>query len=249
MIFNNKSDLILYLNKEYVVSLGNGSQGRCYYDRKNKICFKILEQFFDDDMEFYINYSEDEFTRFSGIKNNTYIFSDNVIFVNDLVVGYTMRYSSGKMICDMNPLLINLDKFGSYIDVVYNDNVILADNGICSYDVLYNIMYGKNGFNIIDTMEYSFGNKCFDDIKRNNDDNFNYGVMMFLIDGYFDEFISDYGDLKDMYLSSGVDIRDFINLFRKYLGEYVGSDITKLCNANKCLNKRIYKGNYIRSYR
>lgn len=249
MIFNSKDELYLYLGKDYVVNLGNGSQGRCYYDMKNKVCFKILEQFFDDDMDFYVKYDYDEFVKFNYINNNTYIFGNNNILVNGDVVGYTMEYFKGKMLCDINPLLINLDMFCNGISNVYNDNIILSYNGICSYDVLYNVMYNKGMFKIIDTCEYSFSDKDYDSIRKINDNNFNYAVMMFLIDGYFNEFISSYSYLSDMYLNDCVDVRDFITVFRKYLNEYMGRDINRLGYAKGCLNKRKVNINYIRGYR
>ena len=52
-----------------------------------------------------------------------------------------------------------------------------------------------------------------------------------------------------MYLSSGINIKKFIGLYRKYLSEYVGNDIVKLRDANKCLNKKLVNRQYERSYR
>ena len=249
MKFNSKEELLLFLNKEYIVELGSGSQGRTYYNKKSGFAFKILEQFFDDDEEFHINYSYDEFIKYSHIENSTYIFGNSNVIVNDDVVGYVMKFVNGRLLTDINPLLINLSNLINSIDKVYQDNIILSDNGIKTYDVIYNIMYCKNGFNIIDTMEYYDSDEENKSILRNNNDNFNYGLMYFLIDGYFDEFISNYSELREMYLSSDVDIRKFINLYKKYLSEYVGKDIVKLNDASKCLNKKLINKQYERSYR
>lgn len=249
MYFNSKEELLLFLKKEYIIELGRGSQGRTYLNKKNGYAFKILEQFFDDDEEFYISYTREEFIKYSGIKNSTYIFGNDNILVNDEVVGYVMRYFNGKLLTDINPLLVNLDNFCCSTDRVYQDNIILANNGIKTWDVSYNIMYGRNKFGIIDTMEYYDSEEDNKTILINNNDNFNYGLMLFLVDGYFDDFISNYKELKDMYLSSGVDIKEFISLYRKYLSEYVGNDIVKLRNASKCLNKKLVNRQYERSYR
>ena len=110
-------------------------------------------------------------------------------------------------------------------------------------------MYGRNKIGIIDTMEYYDSEEDSKTILINNNDNFNYGLMLFLVDGYFDDFISNYKELKDMYLSSGINIKEFIGLYRKYLSEYVGTDIVKLRDANKCLNKKLVNRQYERSYR
>lgn len=249
MYFKNREELLLFLKKEYIIELGRGSQGRTYLNKKNGYAFKILEQFFDDDEDFHIDYTREEFIKHSGIKNDTYIFGNDNILVNDEVVGYVMRYFNGKLLTDINPLLVNLDNFTNSTDKVYQDNIILANNGIKTWDVSYNIMYGRNKIGIIDTMEYYDSEEDSKTILINNNDNFNYGLMLFLVDGYFDDFISNYKELKDMYLSSGVDINEFIGLYRKYLSEYVGNDIVKLRDANKCLNKKLVNRQYERSYR
>lgn len=249
MCFKSKEELLLFLRKEYIIELGRGSQGRTYLNKKNGYAFKILEQFFDDDEDFHINYTKEEFIKYSGIKNGTYIFGNNNILVNDEVVGYIMRYFDGKLLTDTNPLLVNLNNFSKSTDKVYQDNIMLANSGIKTRDVSYNIMYGKNKFGIIDTMEYYDSKEDYKTILRNNNDSFNYGLMLFLVDGYFDDFISNYKELKDMYLSSGADIKEFISLYRKYLSEYIGNDIIKLRDANKCLNKKLTNRQYERSYR
>lgn len=250
MVFNNKMELLMFLKKEYVTFLGSGSQGRTYFNKKNKQVFKIMEQFFDDeDDECHIDYTPMEFMRFSGISNNTYIFSDSIVYVGDEVVGYTMRYGAGKLLSSINPMLINLDKFIKSINQVVSDNAILAKNGVKTYDVPYNILYGNNGFKIIDTVEYYNSDEGYDAILKNNNDAFNWGIMYFLVDGYFDDFVINNSELKDMYLSNGIDIQKFILLYRKYLSEYIGNDIVKLNDAKRCLNRKLCNKNYERSYR
>ncbi len=249
MCFKSKEELLLFLRKEYIIELGRGSQGRTYLNKKNCYAFKILEQFFDDDEDFHINYTKEEFIKYSSIKNGTYIFGNDNVLVNGEVVGYIMRYFDGKLLTDTNPLLVNLNNFSKSTDKVYQDNIILANSGIKTRDVSYNIMYGKNKFVIIDTMEYYDSKEDYKTILKNNNDSFNYGLMLFLVDGYFDDFISNYKELKDMYLSKGVDIKEFISIYRRYLSEYVGNDIVRLRDANKCLNKKLVNRQYERSYR
>ena len=61
--------------------------------------------------------------------------------------------------------------------------------------------------------------------------------MYFLVDCYFNEFIYSYKILSEMYDKPDVDILEFISLFRKYLSEYVGSDVKRLRDAKGCINK------------
>ena len=176
--------------------------------------------------------------RFSNIKNKTFIWAKDVIIVNNEIVGYISNYVNAKSLYKINPLLINLNKFSNSISKAKKDIEIISNNGIKTFDVMYNILYGKNGFSIIDYDEYCYSNFDSKKLYNINCDNFNLEIMYFLIDNYFDEFISNYKDLKEMYKKSGVDINCFIDLFIKYLKEETGKEIVRLNDAKQCLNKK-----------
>lgn len=114
---------------------------------------------------------------------------------------------------------------------------------------MYNILYGSRFF-VTDFDEFNYSNLETKKLEQINNRNFNYELYYFLIDGYFDEFINDYDNLKKLYQEKDDDILYFINLFRKYLSEYVGKEIITLNDAPKCLNKvkknMIYQRDYIK---
>lgn len=242
MYFNNRLELI---NKiKYLKLLSSGSQGECYLDNNNRLVHKIYHQFLDNYND--IKYNYDDIMRFSNISNNTYIFPKDVIEVNNEIVGYTMDYVVSKDLSSINPLLINLDRLIANINNVSIDIENISDNGILSYDVMYNILY-KNKFNIIDTDEYTYKDIDPNILFEMNKQRFDYAIYNFLVDGYFNYFINSYPKLKNMYKDKNIDVVIFIEILRKYLSEYIGDEVNKLSDARECLNKRkMLVNNYIR---
>ena len=164
-------------------------------------------------------------------------------------MGYINSFVNAKPLYKINPLRINLKKFEKCIKNVQKDIKILSDNSILTYDIMYNILYGSRFF-VTDFDEFNYSNLETKKLEQINNRNFNYELYYFLIDGYFDEFINDYDNLKKLYQEKDDDILYFINLFRKYLSEYVGKEIITLNDAPKCLNKvkknMIYQRDYIK---
>jgi len=173
---------------------------------------------------------------FSSIVNNTYVFPKDIITIGDMVVGYITEYVKGNTLDKINPLDVDLDVFSKKLKLVYPDIEIISDNSVCSYDVIYNIMYGEAGFRIIDTMEYS--KSCADnrELFDINKINFNIGIQLFLIDGYFDEFINSSIFLSSMYNDHSVDINVFFKEFRNALSLKEGYNVSCLGEARKCLS-------------
>ena len=101
-------------------------------------------------------------------------------------------------------------------------------------------MFSENGFKVIDTLEYSSG-------KINyllNRGYFDYAIMLFLVDGFFDSVVYDDNLLKEMYLNRDVSSIYFIDEFRKKLSNLLDKDITKLEDAKKLVLYR--NGEYVR---
>lgn len=237
MNFISKNHLLFYLNS--LLFIGMGSQGECYLDKKtNRVC-KIFHQYIDDiDDGWKFNFTKENLLKFSNIENNSYIFPLDVISVGDEIVGYICDYVCGNSLFRINPLEVNLDNFSMAISNTLDDVRIISDSGVRSFDVMYNILYGDNGIKIIDCDDYSFSDIDSEYLYKINCNNFNYEIMYFLVDSYFDDFISKFPILKEMYTNSGVDANEFINTFRKYLGEVVGSSVVYLKDASICLNKK-----------
>ena len=241
MNFNDKIELSEFLKRPQIKFLDSGSCGQCFYDIISKKVYKIFNDFFDE--EYFSNYTSKNILRFSNIINNTYIWPIEVMTVDSKVFGYTIPYIKGIDLYKVNPLNVNLFKLVNDLDRVYQDNVIISKHGIITYDVMYNILYGKNGINVIDTDEYNFNyfNRSYDAILKNNNRNINYAFKVFLIENFFDEFINEFSELREMYEDLDVKSTIFILNFQKKLSEYINSEVIFLIDALKLKNKKKIK--------
>lgn len=227
--FNNKNNFDLYLKRLFF--LGMGSQGICYLDKKNKIVYKIFHGYFDDEDE---GYTADDILKFSGIRNNTFIWPNDVVYANGRIIGYTMPYVSSVNLCNTDLLSTNLNLLEKAIDKSYCDIEILTKNNVCLYDVMYNILYSNGKINVIDSMEYNFGNASL----KENMVAFDAEIRYFLVDNYFDEFVNNDILLREMYHDKkNVTSLEFLRMFRNKLSEYIGTDIDKLEKAKKLVMK------------
>ena len=227
--FNNKNNFDLYLKRLFF--LGMGSQGICYLDKKNKIVYKIFHGYFDDEDE---GYTADDILKFSGIRNNTFIWPNDVVYANGRIIGYTMPYVSSVNLCNTDLLSTNLNLLEKAIDKSYCDIEILTKNNVCLYDVMYNILYSNGKINVIDSMEYNFGNASL----KENMAAFDPEIRYFLVDNYFDEFVNNDILLREMYHDKkNVTSLEFLRMFRNKLSEYIGTDIDKLEKAKKLVMK------------
>ena len=227
--FNNKNNFDLYLKRLFF--LGMGSQGICYLDKKNKIVYKIFHGYFDDEDE---GYTADDILKFSGIRNNTFIWPSDVVYANGRIIGYTMPYVSSVNLCNTDLLSTNLNLLEKAIDKSYCDIEILTKNNVCLYDVMYNILYSNGKINVIDSMEYNFGNASLKENMAALDAEIRY----FLVDNYFDEFVNNDILLREMYHDKkNVTSLEFLRMFRNKLSEYIGTDIDKLEKAKKLVMK------------
>ena len=227
--FNNKNNFDLYLKRLFF--LGMGSQGICYLDKKNKIVYKIFHGYFDDEDE---GYTADDILKFSGIRNNTFIWPSDVVYANGRIIGYTMPYVSSVNLCNTDLLSTNLNLLEKAIDKSYCDIEILTKNNVCLYDVMYNILYSNGKINVIDSMEYNFGNASL----KENMAAFDAEIRYFLVDNYFDEFVNNDILLREMYHDKkNVTSLEFLRMFRNKLSEYIGTDIDKLEKAKKLVIK------------
>jgi len=246
---NFKTDMELFLFLNNLKEIGFGSQGICYYNPKDKNVYKIFHQFFDNENEpdFIVNYTERDILKFSKILNNTFIWPNDIITVDNEIVGYKSKYISGKSLYRINPLFIDLDNLSKSISWAKKDIDIISDNRVVTYDMMYNILYNKN-FYIIDHDDYTFLKPDMDleNNKKTNQNNFDMELYYFLVDGFFDDFVNKSKDLKELYQSKDIDVLVFLKLLRKYLSEIVGKKIVFLNDAKKCINKSVRVKKYQR---
>lgn len=205
-----------------------GSQGKCYLvdGKVYKFFWKFIDRGFKDD----VVYNKDEILRFSSVKNNTYVWPEDVITVGDTVVGYISEYVDSKSLFKINPFKTNLDVFAANVDEATSDIKIISNNGVLTFDVSYNTLYGDNGFKVIDTMEYASSTLDASELYKKNLRMFLYEIRMFLIDGCFDKFVEDNKYLYSLCYDDD-SFLVFIREFRRMLSEREGHEITTLGEA------------------
>lgn len=239
MVFNTKESFLTFLH--YFKKIGIGGDGICYLNKRENKVYKVFHQFFDE-LDFpcsenHIIYQRDEILKFSHVQANGFIFPSDVIIVNGEIVGFITDFINAKSLYKQNPLDIHLDEFVKAIIEIKKSIKEISENGILTYDVMYNILY-KNFFYIIDPDAYTFSDLSSEELEKKNNYNFNQELFFFLIEGYFDEFINKIKVLKNMYQDKESDILIFTKLLREKLSEITGTNITYLKDANNLLNKR-----------
>lgn len=246
MKFDSKLRFYEFLNSPHIIYLDQGSQGQCYLDVSNNKVYKIFYSFLDD--EEYIEYNEEEVMKFKNVKNDTYIFPEDILIVEEKIIGYISPYIRAKNLYKINPLLINLDELICNLDKIYRDSKIISEKGIVTYDVMYNILYGQNGISVIDTDDYNYDlfDRDFDEILKINNRNLNFAIKLFLIESYFDEFVLQSRELKEMYEDLDIDVRIFVLKFQKIFSEFFEFKLIYLKQAEIFFNKRKIKEDNIK---
>lgn len=241
MNFSNKIQFYKFLKKPQIKFLDYGSQGQCFYDRSNNKVYKIFNDFFDEEVNF--DYQEEDILKFSGILNTTYMWPSDVITVDNKVIGYIIPYKRGTDLCKINPLSVNLSQLVVHLESVYEDNIIISQSGVVAYDVMYNILYGKDGVNIIDTDDYNFNyfGKSYEEILKINNRNINFAFKVFIVDNYFNEFVNQFSELREMYEDLDLESRIFIINLQKKLSEFLDFELNYLKDASNFKNKKRIK--------
>ncbi len=199
--------------------LNSGSQGECYIDKNKKMVYKLLF--------YYEGLTKEELLRFSYIKNKTFIWPTEEIMVGQRIVGYIMPYRKAKNLYDLNPMSINLNDLEAAITKVYTDIQLITDNNVKAYDIMYNILYSRKKFSIIDTADYSSKKVDF----QTNVADFDEEIKCFLVDSYFNYFVSQDKILYNSYEEASS--LEFLKEFRKSLSEYAGEDIEILSKVKQ----------------
>ncbi len=240
MVFYSRSDVDSFiLSLKY---LGQGSQGVCYKDKDSHKVYKFYHSYFDGDFEG--SYRKEEILQFKDIKSSTFIFPKDVILFDHQVIGDITVYKHAKNLCDFNPLNVNLDQFMKRIALALKDFELLSQSGVLCYDMMYNILMGYRIY-IIDTLEYCFSNKTYQERLINNLWAFNLEIMYFLVDGLFLDIVRSHPKLGMMYENQcyGMSILEFIAEFRNVLSEMIGFKITYLREAKELRDLCVLKNN------
>lgn len=233
MNFDSKKRLIGFLNSN-CYEIGRGSQGVAYYNMGDGYVYKIFYEFFDNEM--VDEYDAEQILKFRNVPNDTFAWAVDTLYVEGSLVGYKIPYIQDKTLNKHDPLTVNLEQFTNCLNRAKADIELISKYKILTFDIMYNILYGKK-ISIIDHLEYSISNDDYKSLYKNNNNNFDLEIYFFLVEGYFNEFVNSYSDLKELYSSKEEDVLVFLKLFKKYLSEYIGKPIVTLKDAKECLNK------------
>lgn len=213
--------------------IGMGSQATCYLDEEKQIVYKIFHPYLED--IFPNQYSTYDIMKFSEIKNNTFIWPNDVILVNNKIEGYILPYKNAKNLCYIDPLTIDLNEFEMGIYKALGDIKLLTEKNIAINDIVYNIMYSNANFYVIDTIEYENRKVSY----NHNVEGFDYELKHFLTDGYFDDFIKVNRMLLEQYKDSKASALMFLKELKKQLSEYLDEPIIMLGDAKKLVKKNV----------
>lgn len=181
----------------------------------------------------------------SHIKNDTFIWPNDVIMIEDLVAWYTHSYFEGKNFCDFNdPFKVNLDNLSHAVCKANEDIKSLTDNGVKINDLLYNLMFDGKRIKVVDTFEFRKGDITY----LENVEDLNNEIKMFLVDGYFENIVLDNKGLYKTYYDNSISAVTFLKLFRKYLEKIKKQEIKYLEQARDLANTDFGGRRYRRNY-
>lgn len=251
MVFSSRDEMKAYICGNFTY-IGDGSQGTCFYDSKRGLVYKIFNDYFDDEL-FYLDdipivgRSESEIMKFS-VDSELCVFPLGLIMFGNTICGYISKYVRAKNLFKIDPLRVNLDSMLIAYGSAKKEIKKLSNNGILFYDVMYNILYNgsKKKFYVIDPIDFvvssSDANLLYDvSLQR-----FNLEIKRFMIDGYFDDFVSSYFDLLSMYNDDAIDVISFVELFRSYVYEATQKRFTFLREIRELMDKEYVKKGYER---
>ena len=217
--------------------LGSGGEGTCKKLNKRET-IKYLDGLYND-------LTENQISQFINLKNQTYLFPYKAFYIDDKLMGYIARYSSGKNLVEVSRDNIRFDKFINGSKKVEIDCNTLSEKGVMTFDILFNILYKNGVFHIIDTCDYEIVNKDSKKLYRNNIKLFNYCLLEFLVKDRFYEFVFTSKELSELYKEAedGESIIPFLEMLRQRLCEYCDKDVKSVRDAKKAMtlcHKSVY---------
>lgn len=145
-----QDEIQLNQTKKEWAFVGSGAYGTCYLTQNNEV-YKIYN--FDIST---IDQKPADFDGFIGLYNDTYIFPEGLIYVNNQLYGYIMRFIKGQELtfCYDDLTFKSLPKLIHKLEV---DTAHISNQFIKNTDIkLQNTLVNSNGIFIIDTEEYRY---------------------------------------------------------------------------------------------
>lgn len=142
-----------YLKENYKLFNSTGATADIYQDKDNYLLLKIFRTRKDE-------YDKDKWNKLSKLKTNYFAFPIDIIYIRNVIKGYTM-YKKDGLIFDELGIDILIKDFIEALKKLEYDLRIISENNIKILDLhTGNILYdsNENVINIIDSDEY--GHLC-----------------------------------------------------------------------------------------
>lgn len=228
----NKQNFFNKIGANYV-RLGFGSEGTTYDHGNNVI--KILDGYNNK------NLANEQYLQFSNIKSKHFYFIKGIYTYHGKAIAVVMKKCPGKNLLNIAPLSININKFFNAYSDLKEETIELTDKNILIYDAMCNCMYSPNNIGIVDTTDYKYSDLDKDELLISNFNTIQIALLDFIVEGYFNYYISQNNNLKNLYdeiINKNINVFDeFLYSFKKQLEEETGKEITYLKEAQKVIRK------------
>lgn len=151
--FNSMNEFKAYRQSKATKALDSGSEGTCYLGRDGLVYKDLSDGFRVED------YLLDSIITSRDICNKSFAFPHVLFSVGDRLVGYTTDFVK-KDFLNYNYLLetglgeIDFDKLIEAYNVMLEDTIKLAEDGISIYDLSFNLMFDGKKLVGVDTCSY-----------------------------------------------------------------------------------------------
>lgn len=162
--FNSEEEFIAYRKSKTCEELGSGSEGTCYLGNDG-LAYKDLTSGYQEE-----KYIPKNIITTSSYKNKSFAFPHVLFVVNDKLVGYTTDVVPGNIIHDDYLFEhgidhIDFDKLYEAYQVLHEDALQLANDGIGILDLSFNLIFDGEKLTGVDTCSYYHGTK--EDCEKN----------------------------------------------------------------------------------
>lgn len=211
--------------------LASGSEGECYKLVDNTV-LKYLNG------PCYEEKSKEELLQFKNIAIPNFIFVKNLVYIRDRIVGVLMQYVVGKSVYNGLQQIKILNLIKAFDDLI-KATKSLSEQGIRVDDTATsNMIYNKNRFYLIDTINYKKESNPSQIFKSNMHD-LSLNIYESILNREILEFMKTIPEIRDFNLDSNLLINPsyVLNVLLNKLNEYFGYEIKNIKEASKKLNK------------